>query len=142
MMGSPRNPGNVFGDMGAAINRGGRDIIGGVGDIAKGRMDTGLSRMFTGSAAVLTSPLNLSERIGILTTDTKEHMSDAAEAESLQMEKDKLAAYENARKQAIQTRLDSEVALRLRSPGRQQTLLSLRQGVLPSANNVLKGMGR
>ena len=56
------------------------------------------------------------------------------------------AAREKARRDAIMKRLDAEVSVRMKTPGRQQTLLTgtreLNAGVLPSANNTLLTTGK
>ncbi len=54
------------------------------------------------------------------------------------------ASQVNMRKDAIKKRLDAEVQLRIRTPGRQQTLLTagLGDSLLPGARNTLLSTGK
>ncbi len=142
-MGSPRlNPGNLVGDLVAGVNRGVADMARGAKEMATGRFDEGLSMWITGGSAVTSG--GLSERIGLETQTSKDLKTEKAEAEAVADAENLAASQVNMRKDAIKKRLDAEVQLRIRTPGRQQTLLTagLGDSLLPGARNTLLSTGK
>lgn len=135
-----RNPGNLVGDFAVGTVRGASEIWEGTKQTLTGRVDQGLSRVLTGGLAYSTG--GISERI--LPTDaTKGQMAEDAAAQAAKDTQAVADAEVEKRKEAIRTRVNAEVALRLRQPGRSQTLLTPATGKspLPSGNNSILTVG-
>lgn len=135
-----RNPGNLVGDFAVGTVRGLSEINEGAKQTLTGRVDQGVSRMLTGGLAYSTG--GISERI--LPTDaTKGQMLEDAAAQSAKDAQTVADAEVEKRKEAIRTRVNAEVALRVRQPGRSQTLLTPATGnsPLPRANNSILTVG-
>jgi hypothetical protein len=143
-MGSPRNPGNVVGNIGASLNRAVNDLGKGAQQIAKGDVERGLSNVVAGQANLYT--YGMAEKIGVKgETGMEEDAKIAAEADAKDA-LDTANAKEGARKDAIRKRLDAEVSVRMKSPGRSQTLLTgMERGtqeLVPGASATLLTTGR
>lgn len=144
-MGSPRKQGNVLGDLGAGFNRGLNDMGKGLKEVTSGRVDQGLSGIYTGY--VNTMSYGLGEKIGMNGQTEQEEAAAQEEYGAAMDEKNLKESREQARKDAIRKQIDAEVAMRSGAPGRSQTLLTgMGQGgarsILPGANNTLLTTGK
>lgn len=129
-------------NLAGTLARAGRDVVGGAGDIAQGRVSKGLVRAAGGYTAAVTA--GGSESL-LPTTDTQEMMQENAIAEEQRLVQEGINSRETARRDAIRKRIDAEVAYRMRSPGKSQTLLTSLSGtnsLLPTGNNTLLTTGR
>jgi hypothetical protein len=143
-MGSPRNPGNIVGDVGAGLNRAVNDLGKGAQQIAKGDVERGLSNMVAGNVNLYT--YGLAEKIGVKGQTGMEEDAKIAAEQDAKDAQDMANAKEGARKDAIRKRLDAEVSVRMKAPGRSQTLLTGMergtQDLVPGASATLLTTGR
>jgi len=136
-MGGGRKKGNIVGDLVAGVERGGSDIVSGVGEVLTGRADEGLFQIITGSAAVQTG--GLSEQVGLTTQASKDMAAEDAALQETADAETLAASQIQQKKDAIRKRLDAEIALRLKSPGRRQTLLTGANAAASGVPSLLTG---
>lgn len=134
-----RNPGNLVGDFVVGTVRGASEVWEGAKETATGRVDRGLSRMLTGGLAYSTG--GISERV--LPTDaTKGQMIEDAAKQAATDAQNLADAEVQKRKDTIRKRIDAEIQLRTRSPGRSQTILTpTGNSPTPLAQNTLLTTG-
>ena len=154
-MGSPRGrTGSMLGDLNRTLTDAGTDFSTGLRQVGEGNIETGLSNMVpaVATAAVALGPggavsaaltPGLLNSIGLTSPEERKRIADFQRLEQGKQEAADAAARQEARVQAVRTRIDQEVALRLRSPGRSQTMLTggVGTGILPSARNTLLSPG-
>ncbi len=148
-MGSPKKGksglGAIVSGATGGLERGVSDIGTGLEQIAQGNVERGI--MNYGTGVINTLGYGAGERMGLkgerLMT---EEANDAATADAEVAAKeasDIAAGRETARKDAIRKRLDAEISVRMKQPGRAQTLLSVgSNSLLPSGSNTLLTTGK
>lgn len=140
-MGGPKkkkNSSGLFDDLADGFSTGVSEQIEGVKDIASGNVSRGATRMLTGNLGMNTG--GVSEYI-LPTETTKNRIKDEAEATANADAQALADGQIEKRKEAIRTRVNAEVALRVRQPGRSQTILTSGNSALPRANNTLLTTG-
>lgn len=120
------------------------DIGTGLDQVAHGNVEDGLNNVGTGYLNTLT--YGAGERVGLVGDRLQRETAGDANAQAQQEENDISAGKETARKDAIRKRLDAEVAMRSKHPGRSQTLLTdynkTMSNLMPGSSNTLLTTGR
>ena len=123
------------------ISNGVADIGRGAGQIVSGRADDGLWNLVAGTANV--STFGTAGLVGIQGETGPMKKREDAEAANAAMEDqarvDLAQSQVDKRKDTIRRRIDAEIALRLKRPGRAQTLLTPGQTALVANPTLLTG---
>ena len=141
-MGSPRakSP-NPFSQLAATMVRGGQDFTKGMEQLSKGDVENGLWNSMIGSTNVMSG--GMTGTLTGLEGETKMRIAaEDAEAQSTADARALAEAEVKGKRDAITKRLEAEIQLRSRMPGRAQTLLTGSANVLPTANNTLLSVGK
>ncbi len=142
-MGSPRaKKGNLLSQAAAGFTRGVQDLGTGLEQISKGNLEEGLWNAGAGGTNVLSG--GAGSLLGIEGGAAKGRvMAEDAEAQANADAQSLAEAEIKGKRDAIAKRLEAEIQLRTRMPGRSQTLLTNKVGsTLPGANNTLLSIGK
>lgn len=142
-MGSPRakSP-NPFSQAAAGFTRGLQDVGTGLDQLSKGNLEEGLWNTLAGQSNVMSG--GAGSLLGIEGGAAKARvMAENAEAQATADAQSLAEAEIKGKRDAIAKRLEAEIQLRTRMPGRSQTLLTNKIGnTLPGANNTLLSIGK
>lgn len=119
-MGAPKG-GDFVGEIGKNIEYSAKDIVGGAEDVLKGNVSSGLSSMLAGNLGLNTMGISQVLLPGKTALTAKAKAAEDAKEQdrinSINMERE-------ARLNRITTRLNEEIKLRQKAPGKAQTLLT------------------